>query len=125
MGEAVRIVELARDLIELHGLEPDKDVDIKYIGSRPGEKLEEELYFRSERPEETSHEAIRRVPLGAHSSVDLRLAVARLASTALTGDRESIVGELRAIVPEYQPFETSHNALPEHIVGTREGQDPP
>jgi FlaA1/EpsC-like NDP-sugar epimerase len=125
MGEAVRIVELARDLIELHGLEPDKDVDIQYIGSRPGEKLEEELYFRSERPEETSHEAIRRVRLGAHSSVDLRPAVARLASTALSGDRESILGELRAIVPEYQPFEASHDAVPEHVVGVREGHDSP
>ena len=125
MGEPVRIVELARDLIELHGLEPDKDVDIKYIGSRPGEKLEEELYFGFEQPEETSHEAIRRVRLGAHSSVDLRPAAARLASTALTGDRESIVGELRAIVPEYQPFERSHNAPSEQIVGTRKGQDSP
>jgi FlaA1/EpsC-like NDP-sugar epimerase len=123
MGEAVRIVELARDLIELHGLEPDKDVDITYIGSRPGEKLEEELYFRSERPEETSHEAIRRVRLGVHSSVDLRPAVSRLASTALTGDRESIVGELRAIVPEYQPFGMSDSPPPEQIVGAREGQE--
>jgi FlaA1/EpsC-like NDP-sugar epimerase len=125
MGEAVRIVELARDLIELHGLEPDKDVAIQYIGSRPGEKLEEELYFRSERPEETSHEAIRRVRLGAHLSVDLRPAVGRLASTALSGDRESILGELKAIVPEFQPFEASQNTVPEHVIGVHEGQDSP
>src|SRR5438034_748014 len=62
MGDPVRIVELARDLIELHGLDPD-EVPLEFVGARPGEKLMEELYFASEHVEPTAHEAIRRVRL--------------------------------------------------------------
>jgi FlaA1/EpsC-like NDP-sugar epimerase len=103
MGEPVRIVQLARDLIQLHGLEPDVDIPVEFIGTRPGEKLAEELYFASERAEPTTHEAIRRVRLNGDNSdlSDLRAAVARLATIAETGDRSAIVGALSALIPGY------------------------
>jgi FlaA1/EpsC-like NDP-sugar epimerase len=103
MGEPVRIVQLARDLIEIHGLRPDHDVEVKFIGQRPGEKLTEELFFSFEAPEPTSHEAIRRVRLNGASSTDPRLAASRLVELAKTGTRDEIVAALREIVVEYRP----------------------
>jgi len=68
MGEPVRIVELARAMIELSGLDPARDIDIEIVGRRPGEKLHEELFNGHERPRPTSAEKIRlaeREPLAA------------------------------------------------------------
>ena len=53
MGEPVSIVQLARDMIELSGLEPEKDIAIEFVGRRPGEKLHEELFNPYERPQPT------------------------------------------------------------------------
>lgn len=58
MGKPVKIYDLARDLIRLSGLEPDKDIEIKVTGLRPGEKLYEELVQLSEKVEATTHDKI-------------------------------------------------------------------
>jgi FlaA1/EpsC-like NDP-sugar epimerase len=58
MGEPVRIVDLARAMIDLSGLDPDRDVDIEIVGRRPGEKLDEELFNSYERPCATEAEKI-------------------------------------------------------------------
>jgi FlaA1/EpsC-like NDP-sugar epimerase len=55
MGEVVRIVELAERMIRLRGLRPYKDIDIRFTGVRPGEKLHEELFDQRENPTETVH----------------------------------------------------------------------
>lgn len=60
MGEPVRIVDLARAMIRLSGLEPDEDVAIEVVGARPGEKLHEELFNPYERPQPTPAEKILR-----------------------------------------------------------------
>lgn len=60
MGEPVSIVRLAREMIELSGLEPDKDIAIEEVGRRPGEKLHEELFNPYERPQPTPAEKILR-----------------------------------------------------------------
>jgi FlaA1/EpsC-like NDP-sugar epimerase len=73
MGEPVAILQLARDMIELSGLVPDRDIAIELVGRRPGEKLHEELFNPFERPEPTQAEKIvlaRRDPLDA-ASVEL------------------------------------------------------
>ncbi len=67
MGEPVRIVELARAMIELSGLDPERDIDIEIVGRRPGEKLHEELFNDYERRCATAAEKIllaERAPLG-------------------------------------------------------------
>lgn len=58
MGQPVRIDDLARDLIEMNGLIPGKDIAITYTGLQPGEKMSEELFFPDERPSPTAHESI-------------------------------------------------------------------
>jgi FlaA1/EpsC-like NDP-sugar epimerase/lipopolysaccharide/colanic/teichoic acid biosynthesis glycosyltransferase len=59
MGEPVRIYDLAADLIRLHGLEPERDIQIVFTGLRPGEKLHEALYTQAEYVRETTHPGIR------------------------------------------------------------------
>ncbi len=61
MGEVVRIVELAERMIRLRGLRPYKDVEIKFTGIRPGEKMHEELFHGEEKPMETIHPNILKV----------------------------------------------------------------
>ncbi len=58
MGEPVNITDLARDLIKLYGYEPERDIEIKFTGIRPGEKISEELFFDQEEMLSTKHERI-------------------------------------------------------------------
>ncbi|MFZ5919265.1 MAG: polysaccharide biosynthesis protein [Chloroflexota bacterium] len=58
MGEPIKIVDLARDLITLSGLRPEKDIPIKFTGARPGEKLSERLFLEGEDYETTQHEKV-------------------------------------------------------------------
>ena len=58
MGEPVRIVDLARDLITLSGLQPGRDIEIRFTGVRPGEKLTERLFLDTEDYEPTRHEKV-------------------------------------------------------------------
>ena len=60
MGEAVPIVNLARDLIQLSGLEPGVDIEVRFTGARPGEKLYEEMFFGAEMAEPTTHPKVLR-----------------------------------------------------------------
>ena len=103
MGEPVRIVDLARDLVELNGLEPGTDIAIEYTGLRPGEKMSEELLFPYERSEPTTHEAVRRIVNTAMPPSSLANAVASLALSAQVRQRGAIIGRLRELVPEYEP----------------------
>lgn len=61
MGEPVSIVELVKDMIRMHGLVPGQDIELKYIGVRPGEKIHEELWFDEEDVKRSDHEKIHMV----------------------------------------------------------------
>jgi len=58
MGEPVKIVHIAEELIRLHGLEPNRDIDIQFTGLRPGEKLFEEILTSEEGADASCHEKI-------------------------------------------------------------------
>jgi FlaA1/EpsC-like NDP-sugar epimerase len=99
MGESVKIVDLARDLVALSGLEPD-DIEIVYTGLRPGEKLFEELYFDDERRVATRHPKVfcamhRPAEIAAVESVFDDLA------EVLDEKPEVVRARLRDLVPEY------------------------
>ncbi len=118
MGEPVRIVELARDIVRLCGLVPDRDVKFRYTGIRPGEKLHEELLTAGESTVATRHDRIFRVrpdfvdePL-LHRQVDV------LAAAAWNGDEETVLERLQDLVPTFRsgvqpPHDEVHRARSE------------
>jgi FlaA1/EpsC-like NDP-sugar epimerase len=103
MGEPVKIIDLARDLIELSGLEEGRDIDIKVTGLRPGEKLFEEMFLEGEDYTRTLHHKIFTSTSGATfiPSPTLAQVVTRLEEAARAGDRETIMRTLQHLVPEY------------------------
>jgi FlaA1/EpsC-like NDP-sugar epimerase len=100
MGEQVRIMNLASDLIQLSGLEPGKDIEIVFTGIRPGEKLSEELWDKWVQYESTAHPDI--VLLSDEDLLtgdDLQNAVNELIHLAHEGDAAAIVSILDEFIP--------------------------
>ncbi|MCA9610766.1 MAG: polysaccharide biosynthesis protein, partial [Myxococcales bacterium] len=101
MGEPVKIVDLARDLIRLSGLRPDVDVPIEFTGVRPGEKLFEELSTDAENVDKTRHP---KIFVGRHSSEpidEVMRWLEALETAASSGDPQKLVARLRACIPEF------------------------
>jgi FlaA1/EpsC-like NDP-sugar epimerase len=103
MGKPVRIVDIARDLIRLHGFEPDQDIPIQFIGLRPGEKLCEELITQGEGIVATAHEKILVLRGNACDLKNLNAQIDELLTIACTYDPPSIKRKLQQIVPDYTP----------------------
>jgi len=94
MGEPVRIVELARAMIELSGLDPERDIDIEIVGRRPGEKLHEELFNSYECPRPTSAEKIllaERTPLAVETVESM---FAEIGLLVLEGDAAGLAAKV-------------------------------
>jgi FlaA1/EpsC-like NDP-sugar epimerase len=103
MGRPVKIVDMARDLIRLSGLEPDVDVKIEFTGLRPGEKLYEELITEGEGIVQTSHEKILVLRGKTRDLTFLNGAIDELAGLAHEQDGSGIRSKLRKIVEDYKP----------------------
>lgn len=102
MGEPVKILDMAKQLIRLHGLEPEKDIPIEFIGLRPGEKMFEELLKAEEGVENTGHELIHKAI--CRKDVDnekLEIITARLLDNVKKGEFESIRHLIKQLVPTY------------------------
>jgi FlaA1/EpsC-like NDP-sugar epimerase len=102
MGEPIRIVDLARNMIRLSGFEPDQDVAIAFTGLRPGEKLHEELMAEGEEVTAIYHDRIRVLrpnPVPARASSWLTA----LGNTVEDADVPGTVRLLRQLVPSYRP----------------------
>lgn len=101
MGDAVKIDDLARQMILLHGLKPDLDIEVKYTGLRPGEKLFEEIFYGAEEVRETSADGV----LSAHAEstdwVELGPRVSRLLEVAARHDDASTLALLGELAPEF------------------------
>lgn len=100
MGEPVRIVDLARNLIRLSGFEPDQDIIIKYTGLRPGEKLYEELLLDTDTAVSTRIEKIFVEKTDGHDYRSMLRALKNLRTAINQGD-EQAVSVLKAMVPEF------------------------
>ncbi len=102
MGEPVRIVDLARDLITLSGLRPGDDVEIEFTGVRPGEKLFEELSTDAEHAEKTKHPKVFIGRIKPHEWEATEAGVRALLEAAEAGIVELVRTALGQIVPEYR-----------------------
>lgn len=101
MGEPVKIVDLAKDLIRLSGLRPEEDVEIVFTGMRPGEKLFEELSTSEEKADRTSHLKIFVGRVKEVSSSEIDQAMGEFATALTSSSPQDIYESLRKLVPEF------------------------
>jgi FlaA1/EpsC-like NDP-sugar epimerase len=102
MGEPVKVLDLATDLIRLSGLEVGTDIEIRFTGARPGEKLFEELFFDSESAIPTDHPKVLRAKNGA-LPIGLSTVVDALVEAAKTGTSDAVLRErLVRLVPDFK-----------------------
>jgi FlaA1/EpsC-like NDP-sugar epimerase len=111
MGEPVRILELARNMIKLSGHEPDIDIPIRFVGLRPGEKLFEELSAASDQVQPTRHEKIT-IFCGATPPQEfMENWIAELRTLLVRRDETGVLAHMKKIVPEYEPSGEWREAL--------------
>jgi FlaA1/EpsC-like NDP-sugar epimerase len=116
MGQPVRILDLAIELIQQRGLEPGKDIDIEITGVRPGEKLTEELAGDDEAIKPTAHEKIRVWELPRASRQQMTRMLERLADAVAQNDSTVCVQALSRCLPDYAPDQVP--TLPRDQVAT-------
>jgi FlaA1/EpsC-like NDP-sugar epimerase len=101
MGDPVRIVDLAHNMIRLAGYEPERDIAIEFTGPRPGEKLHEELIAESERAQATAAKrilrAVRQIPLDPDTVTET---MNRLEQLVLAGDESNLGDRIVEIVSD-------------------------
>ncbi len=123
MGQPVRIDDLARNLILLHGLRPGKDIQVEYTGLRPGEKLFEELYLHDENLVRTVHEKILVLqgPPVDRAWVDTRIHELR---PLLGADHSRLRAWMKAMIPDYVPGPGGESIPHRHRVAENSVESP-
>ena len=111
MGEPVKIVDLAKELITLSGFRPGEEIEITFTGLRPGEKLFEELSIKGENMQPTRHSKIgiwKNIPMDRDR---LLAGISELIDIAKTQDRSQIVSKVKELVPEYMGENNNNNSI--------------
>jgi FlaA1/EpsC-like NDP-sugar epimerase len=114
MGRSVKIIHLAEQLVSLAGKTPGKDIEIKFVGLRPGEKLFEELFNRDEEPRLTAHPMISRA-VGPREPRKLwERHLDEIQALVLARDAPGLIAKWQAIIPDYLPpaWEADQTAAP-------------
>lgn len=111
MGTPVKIVDLAKKMIRLSGLDPDVDIKIKFTGLRPGEKLFEELLSSEEHAKSSVNDKIMVAATREYEYDDITTSIDRLIATAKSFDNDSVVRQMKAIVPEYISQNSVYSSL--------------
>lgn len=101
MGDPVKITYLAEQMIRLSGKEPGKDIEIQFVGLRPGEKLYEELFHDQEQLMETGYEKLRLAKARQYDTEEWTNQIAKLAAACRQHDQDHILGLLKQLVPEF------------------------
>ena len=101
MGEPVKLVDMARDVIRLSGLVPDEDISIKFIGLRPGEKMYEELVGSNETVAPSMVDKVLRVTSRTKPTADMLAGIARIQDDADRGSTQSVLDGIKNLIPEF------------------------
>jgi len=101
MGEPVKIADMARRMIRLSGYIPDKEIEVKYVGLRPGEKLYEELLYTKEDVIPTQNSKIFRAKTMQLDFAEVEEQTNRLVSIAESGKKRETVDAMKAVMPDY------------------------
>jgi FlaA1/EpsC-like NDP-sugar epimerase len=102
MGESVKIVNLAKKMITLSGLRVDRDIEIKYTGLRPGEKLYEELLNNDENSLPTHHPKILIAKVNTPTYAFMEIQVAEMLQLLADGGNNELVAKIKQVIPEYK-----------------------
>ena len=111
MGKPVKIIDLARKMIKLAGFIPDKDIPIKIVGLRPGEKLYEELLNDTSKTIPTYHEKIMIAEEIQEEFENLHLEIEELIGMSTFFSNEDIVAKMKKIVPEFKSMNSAFQFL--------------
>jgi FlaA1/EpsC-like NDP-sugar epimerase len=104
MGKSVKIVDLARQMIELSGLVPEQDIEIQFTGLRPGEKLYEELSHKGENLRSTDHPKIMRFVADPLPFTFVKSAIEEFVKCINDAEPAQVKAMLKALIPEYSPY---------------------
>ncbi len=115
MGEPIKIKELALQMIRLAGLRPHYDITIEYTGLRAGEKMHEELFYKDEPLEDTSHPSIYKARSRAGSYKVVRKQILQIEKAAGRRQRDMALALLKELVPDYVP-DAMHEKMKEKAV---------
>ena len=111
MGEPVKIDDLAKKMISLAGLQLGKDIEIKYVGLRPGEKLYEELLKDEENTLPTVHKKIFRAKVREYDINVINKELENLWTAAHGMKKDDTVLVMKSIVPEYKSANSRYQRL--------------
>ena len=113
MGEPVKLYDLAKSLIMLHGLTPEKDIKIEFVGLRPGEKMYEELFCEKDVRKDTGHPDIFMAVPEEASAVIVQDQIPELTKASQSPDPEIVLGKIKELVPTYRnPFACEQETVP-------------
>jgi FlaA1/EpsC-like NDP-sugar epimerase len=104
MGEPIKILDLARQLIELNGLRPDEDIEIEFTGLRPGEKLFEEIAHKGEKIKPTTHSKILRFVCEPMPLDKVNELINEITNDMYNVEPSQLKLRLKKAIPEYQPY---------------------
>lgn len=114
MGESVKVIDLANNMIKLSGLEPGRDIEVVFTGLRPGEKLYEEVLSDAENTIPTHHKKILRAKVREYGFDEVEQDISGLIALFDEQNNEKIVSRLKKLIPEYISSNSQFEALDKH-----------